>query len=74
MVLAEGVETKEEFEYLMRLGMDLVQGYYVGKPSAEFQLVPEEARQLLLSYQEFAKVLEKHQGSRFNREPRVILE
>ena len=66
MVLAEGVENKEEFEYLLRLGMDLVQGYYVGKPSPEFQLVPAEVKKLIIGYQEFAKVLEEHQVSRFN--------
>ena len=33
-VLAEGVETQEEFEVLQRLGMDYCQGFFVGKPSA----------------------------------------
>ncbi|MCR4999716.1 MAG: EAL domain-containing protein [Lachnospiraceae bacterium] len=32
MVLAEGVETKEEYEYLLGMGIDLMQGYYLGKP------------------------------------------
>ena len=31
-VIAEGVETKEEFELLRRLGCDLVQGYLFAKP------------------------------------------
>ncbi len=36
MVLAEGVETKKEFEYLQELGVQLFQGYYIGRPSAGF--------------------------------------
>ncbi len=33
--LAEGVETKEDFEYIMKQGIDLVQGYYFAKPSED---------------------------------------
>lgn len=32
-VLAEGVETKEEYEYLKGIGVDFYQGYYLGKPA-----------------------------------------
>lgn len=31
-VIAEGVETKRELEVLRELGVDYVQGYYIGKP------------------------------------------
>lgn len=31
-VVAEGVETKEEFEFLKSLGADLFQGYYLARP------------------------------------------
>ena len=31
--LAEGVETKEQFEYLKNIGCEKVQGYYFGKPA-----------------------------------------
>lgn len=33
VVLAEGVETKEEFEYLKEIGADFFQGYYLGRPA-----------------------------------------
>lgn len=31
-ILAEGIESKEEFLYLKKMGVDLCQGYYFGKP------------------------------------------
>ncbi len=39
--LAEGTETKEEAETLLSLGVDMLQGYFFGKPS------PEPAKSLL---------------------------
>ncbi len=33
-VLAEGIETKDEFECIKSIGVDLAQGYYFAKPSA----------------------------------------
>ncbi len=32
-VVAEGVETKEEFDFLKELGADLFQGYYLARPA-----------------------------------------
>ncbi len=32
-VLAEGIETPEELEWLRQAGCDLVQGYLIGKPA-----------------------------------------
>lgn len=34
-VLAEGVETADELSYIQSIGVDLVQGYYYAKPSAQ---------------------------------------
>lgn len=33
LVVAEGIEEKEEFEYLRGLGVDLYQGYYLARPA-----------------------------------------
>ncbi len=33
LVVAEGVETKEEFDYLVGLGIDLYQGFYLARPA-----------------------------------------
>lgn len=37
MVLAEGVENIEELQYLMDLGIELFQGYYIGRPELEIR-------------------------------------
>ena len=32
-VVAEGIEEKEEFDYLIGIGVDLFQGYYLARPA-----------------------------------------
>ena len=32
-LLAEGIETKEEYDYFVNLGVDYAQGYYISKPA-----------------------------------------
>ena len=32
-VVAEGVERKEEYEYLLGIGIDLYQGFYFARPA-----------------------------------------
>ncbi len=41
-IVAEGVETKEQFEYLKEQGCDTIQGYYFSEP-----LLPEAAEEFL---------------------------
>ena len=40
-VIAEGVETEEQFDLLKTLGVDAVQGYYIGVPVPEDKIVLE---------------------------------
>ncbi len=42
-VLAEGVETAEEVELMRSLGVDLMQGYYFGKPAPAEQIKGESS-------------------------------
>ncbi len=45
-VIAEGIETSEEFEYVISLGVDYIQGFYPARPSAELLLqLPEHLRE-----------------------------
>lgn len=46
-VLAEGVETEEEFRMLYDLGMDYCQGYFVGRPDKILQPASIESLSLL---------------------------
>ena len=40
LTVAEGVETVEELECVVKMGFDLCQGYYLGRPEFELQEVP----------------------------------
>lgn len=42
IVVAEGVETKEEFSVCKKIGCDLIQGYYVGYPTKDILEIKEE--------------------------------
>jgi len=41
-VIAEGVETKEQYDLLKKAGCDIIQGYYFSKP-----VPPEEFEQFI---------------------------
>lgn len=49
--LAEGVETAQELETVISLGVDLIQGYYTAKPNAE--IVQEISGEIQKEIQEF---------------------
>lgn len=49
--LAEGVETSEELRTVILLGIDLIQGYYTGRPVAEIiDSIPSEIRKEIERY------------------------
>lgn len=50
-VLAEGIETEEEFQTLLRLGMNYAQGYFIGRPSENLTDVSDRSRELCKNYQ-----------------------
>lgn len=54
-VLAEGVETEDEFEYLCKLNIDYFQGYYFCKPLASPPKSIDLGRTAPLSTQQMAK-------------------
>lgn len=53
LALAEGVETSEELHTAVKLGADLIQGYYTAKPSAEImESIPYEIKQEIKRYRQ----------------------
>lgn len=49
LVLAEGVETFEELKTVIDCGVDLIQGYYIGRPLFDLQDVPSNVKQQIKS-------------------------
>ncbi len=49
LVLGEGVETKEELQTLIELGVDLVQGFYIARPDSNvIAEIPQEIRRFII--------------------------
>lgn len=46
-VIAEGVENKEEYEECKRLGCDMIQGYFVAKPTQNLQKLKSKYKDIL---------------------------
>lgn len=55
VVLAEGVETPEELKMVTSLGVDLIQGYYTGRPSAEvISRIDRKVQNEIVQYGQYA--------------------
>lgn len=53
LAIAEGVETTEELRSVILLGVDLVQGYYTSRPSANIiDSIPYDIKKEIMLYQE----------------------
>ncbi|MBR3833993.1 MAG: EAL domain-containing protein [Lachnospiraceae bacterium] len=51
MALAEGVETNEELQMIIALGVDLIQGYYTARPSREIlTAIDKDVREEIARY------------------------
>ena len=51
--LAEGVETTEELQTVIRLGVDLIQGYYTAKPAQEVAMtISKDVKEEIVQYQQ----------------------
>ena len=48
-LIAEGIETEEEMIQLIRLGIDYGQGYFLAKPSAKLQEIPDSIRSTIIN-------------------------
>ena len=47
-IVAEGVENSDELRCVISLGVDLLQGYYLAKPSMPPAAISEEALKIIL--------------------------
>jgi len=51
MALAEGIETAEEIETVISLGIDLIQGYYTARPSGKIiKSIPQAIKEEIVKY------------------------
>lgn len=61
MLIAEGVERKEEAEVLIGLGVDYLQGYYLQRPSFELTDIDPEVKTTLIGFsKKYAKKVKKN--------------
>ena len=75
LALAEGVETSEELQTVIHLGVDLVQGYYTSKPSEVVaEKIPYEVRQEIKLYRQEREDGRKHHIYTAEKSERVQLE
>ncbi len=80
-IIAEGIETAEEFEYIISLGVDYVQGYYTARPNPD--LLPKVGQDIIDKLQEInsrrqvegiAKKLYETQGDKIIYPVALVLE
>ena len=74
MALAEGVETTEEMQTVIHLGVDLIQGYYTAKPGSEvIQTIGDRPKSEILRYQRERQDGVEHRVYTAGRTGRVLL-
>ena len=74
MALAEGIETTEEMQTVIHLGVDLIQGYYTAKPAPEvLQAIGNRPKSEILRYQRERQDGAEHRVYTAGRTGRVLL-
>ncbi len=74
MALAEGVETTEELQTVIHLGVDLIQGYYTARPDPEVrQSIDGRPKSEILRYQRERQDGSEHRVYTAGRSGRVLL-
>ncbi len=74
MALAEGVETTEELQTVIHLGVDLIQGYYTARPNPEvLQSIDGRPKSEILRYQRERQDGSEHRVYTAGRIGRVLL-
>ena len=74
MALAEGIETSEELRTVILLGVDLIQGYYSGKPAAEIiDSISDEIRDEIRRFQKERQEGRDHKEYRADKDERISL-
>lgn len=48
ITIAEGIETREEMETVLELGVDLLQGFYIAMPDFEVKQIPEKIKKEII--------------------------
>lgn len=49
-LIAEGIETEEELQTLIKLGVHAGQGYFLGRPAGAFLDIPNNIKDIILNY------------------------
>ncbi len=62
MLIAEGIESKEELECLHKLGVHYGQGYYLGKPNSDFLEIDASVKKSIIALNKDEKKQKKKQS------------
>jgi len=74
VVLAEGIETTEELETVIHLGIDLIQGYYTAKPTPDFiTSIPKDIKNEIIEYSKESKFSKGRRVYKVQKDIRISL-
>ena len=74
IVLAEGIETKEELKMVIQLGVDLIQGYYTARPAQEIvKAISKSIKNEILEYNRIGNDYKGRQVYEVGKESHISL-